>query len=106
MCNSCKQSLNAGQNVKNRYHIYRFINFTIGFLLFIFSIKKLLNTKRADLDFRREVAQFFFLQVTKNINLKKKIDIKKHAISSYFFMVKSLNLNFRSKHNFMQLFCI
>ena len=40
------------------------------------------------MDFEREVVQFFFLKLTGNTDLKKKIDVGKHAILSHFLIVK------------------
>lgn len=51
-------------------------------------MKKLLNIKKGSLDFGKKVAQFFFLKITENTNLKKKIRYKKKAILSYFFIEK------------------
>ena len=61
-------------------------------------MRKLLHTEKVGLDFRRKVTRFFFLEVTGNTDLKRKIDVRKHAIISYFLMVKTSHSNSRSKY--------
>ena len=76
---------------QKKYRLYRFINSTIALLYLLLSISpigKLLNTEKAGSDFVRKVVQFFFLKVTENTDLKRKIDVGKHTILSHFLIMK------------------
>ncbi len=53
---------------------------------------------RVGLGSRREVARFFFLEVTENRGIIGKTNEGKHAILSHFPIVKTPNSNSRSKH--------
>ncbi len=56
------------------------------------------DVERVGLGSRREVARFFFLELTENGGIIGKTNEGKHAILNHFPMVKTPDSNYWSKH--------